>query len=133
MDDLFQIVVQQLDIIIDMLYLAANILMCTPHNFLCSKVRFIHTNTVTGSYSCSKKNYAYASRTSCCICIDSNTNELKQCLNMRFCKKTSKYRVNFLFHILYVLYSTNIKTLSNGFSISCGPTFSRHQHDFYRW
>ena len=29
------------------------------HDFLSSKVRFIHTSTVTGSDSCSGKNYAY--------------------------------------------------------------------------
>ena len=38
---------------------------CTLHDFLSSKVRFIHTSIVTGSDSCSIKNYAYASRTSC--------------------------------------------------------------------
>ena len=35
------------------------------HDCLSSKVRFIHTNTVTGLHSCSGKSYAYASRTSC--------------------------------------------------------------------
>ena len=39
--------------------------MCTLHDFLSSKVRFIHTSTVTGSESCFGKSYAYASRTSC--------------------------------------------------------------------
>ena len=39
--------------------------ICTLHAFLSSKVRFIHTSTVTGSDSCPGKNYAYASRTSC--------------------------------------------------------------------
>ena len=34
------------------------LVMCTLHNFLCSKVRFIDTSTVTGSHSCSGKNYA---------------------------------------------------------------------------
>ena len=34
------------------------------HDFLSSKVRFIHTSTVTGLHSCSGINYAYASRTS---------------------------------------------------------------------
>ena len=38
---------------------------CTLHDFLSSKGRFIHMSTVTGSDSCSGKNYAYASRTSC--------------------------------------------------------------------
>ena len=33
--------------------------------FPSSKVRFIHTSTVTGSHFCSGKNYAYVSRTSC--------------------------------------------------------------------
>ena len=33
----------------------SNIVMCTLHDFLCSKVRFIHTSTVTGSHSCSGK------------------------------------------------------------------------------
>ena len=42
-----------------------NTVMCTLHNFLSSKVRFIHTSTVTRSDSCSGKNYDYASRTSC--------------------------------------------------------------------
>ena len=45
-------------------------LMCTLHDYLSSKVRFIHTSTVTGSDSCSgQKKYAYASRTSCLIFI----------------------------------------------------------------
>ena len=35
------------------------------HDFLTSKVRFIHTSTVTGSDSYSGINYAYDSRTSC--------------------------------------------------------------------
>ena len=39
--------------------------MYTLHDFLSSKIRFIHTSTVTGSHSCSGKNYAYASLTSC--------------------------------------------------------------------
>ena len=39
--------------------------MCTLHDFLSCKIRFIHTSTVTGSHSCSGKNYAYASRTFC--------------------------------------------------------------------
>ena len=39
-------------------------LMCTLHGFLSNSVRFIHTSTVTGSYCCSEKKYAYASRTS---------------------------------------------------------------------
>ena len=39
--------------------------MCTLHDFLNSKVRFIHASTVTGSDSCSGKNYAYAWSTSC--------------------------------------------------------------------
>ena len=43
----------------------SNTVMCTLHDFLSSKVRFIHTSTVTGSHSCSEKNYAYASHTSC--------------------------------------------------------------------
>ena len=30
--------------------------MCTLHDFLSSKARFIHTSTVTGSHSCSGKN-----------------------------------------------------------------------------
>ena len=30
-------------------------LMCTLHDYLSSKVRFIHTSTVTGSDSCSGK------------------------------------------------------------------------------
>ena len=42
-----------------------NTVMCTLHDFHSSKVRFIHTSTVTGSNSCSEKNYEYASRTSC--------------------------------------------------------------------
>ena len=32
-----------------------NTVMCTLHDFLRSKVRFIHTSTVTGSDSCSQK------------------------------------------------------------------------------
>ena len=41
-------------------------LSCVHYNdFLTNKIRFIHTSTVTGSYSCSRKDYAYASRTSC--------------------------------------------------------------------
>ena len=32
-----------------------NTVMCTLHDFLSSKVRFIYTNTVTGSHSCSGK------------------------------------------------------------------------------
>ena len=43
----------------------SNTVMCTLYDFLTSKIRFIHTSTVTGSHSCSGKNYAYASRTSC--------------------------------------------------------------------
>ena len=43
--------------------------MCTLHDFLSSKVRFIDTSTVTGSHSCSGKNYAYTSRTSCFMFI----------------------------------------------------------------
>ena len=35
-------------------------------DFLSSKVKFIHTSTVTRSHSCYGKNCAYASRTSCC-------------------------------------------------------------------
>ena len=42
------------------------------------KLRFIHTSTVTGSYFFSEKYYAYASRTSCSMCI-LNTS-LKVCL-----------------------------------------------------
>ena len=38
---------------------------CTLHDFLSSKIRFIHTTIVPGSHSCSGKNYADASRTSC--------------------------------------------------------------------
>ena len=34
-------------------------------DFFSSKVKFIHTSTVTRSHSCYRKNYAYASRTSC--------------------------------------------------------------------
>ena len=30
--------------------------ICTQHDFLCSKVRFIHTSTVTELHSCSEKN-----------------------------------------------------------------------------
>ena len=41
--------------------------MCTLHDFLSSKVRFIHTSTVTGSHSCSGEKYAYGSRTSCSL------------------------------------------------------------------
>ena len=37
---------------------------CTLHDFVSGKVRFIYTSTVTRSYSCYGKNYAYASRTS---------------------------------------------------------------------
>ena len=55
MDDVFEIVVHQLDTSIDMMYLGANTVMCTPFNFLRSKVRFIHANTVTRSHSCSGK------------------------------------------------------------------------------
>ena len=40
-------------------------LMFTLHEFLSSKIRFIHTSTVTESHSCSGKNYAYDTRTSC--------------------------------------------------------------------
>ena len=46
----------------------SNTVMCTLHDFLSSKVRFTDTSTVTGSHSCSEKNYAYASCTSC-FCI----------------------------------------------------------------
>ena len=46
-----------------------NTVRCTLHDFLSSKVGFIHTSTVTRSHSCSEKNYAYASRTSCYIII----------------------------------------------------------------
>ena len=35
------------------------------HDFLRIKVRFIHTSTVTGSHSCFRKKYAYASHRSC--------------------------------------------------------------------
>ena len=42
-----------------------NTVMCTLHDFLSRKARFIHKSTVTGSDSCSGKKYAYASRTSC--------------------------------------------------------------------
>ena len=42
-----------------------NTVMCTLHDFLSSKVKFFYTSTVTGLDSCSGKNYAYASRTSC--------------------------------------------------------------------
>ena len=42
-----------------------NTVMCTLHDFLSNKVRFIHTSTVTGLDSCPGKNYAYASRISC--------------------------------------------------------------------
>ena len=59
-DDLFEIVVHQLDTIIDMMYLGSNTLMCTSYNFLCSKVRCIHTSTVNRSHSYSGKNYGYA-------------------------------------------------------------------------
>ena len=41
-----------------------NTAMCTLHDYLSSKVRFIHTSTVTGSNSCYAY-YAYASCTSC--------------------------------------------------------------------
>ena len=34
-------------------------------DFLSSKVKFIHTSTVTRLHSCYEKSYAYASRTSC--------------------------------------------------------------------
>ena len=43
----------------------SNTVMCTLSDFLGSEVRFIHTSTVTGSHSCSRKKYTYASRTSC--------------------------------------------------------------------
>ena len=33
----------------------SNTLMCTLHDLLSSKIRFIHTSTVTGSHSCSEK------------------------------------------------------------------------------
>ena len=42
-----------------------NTVMSTLHDFLSSKVRFIHTITVTGSDYCSGKNYPYTSRTAC--------------------------------------------------------------------
>ena len=52
--------------------------MCTLHDFLSSKVRFIHTSTVTRSLSWYGKNYAYASRTSCYLsklqCINDSPN-----------------------------------------------------------
>ena len=38
--------------------------MCTLYDFLSGKIRFIQTSTVTGSHSCSRKNYAYVPRTS---------------------------------------------------------------------
>ena len=41
-------------------------LSCVHYTFfLSSKIRFIQTSTVTGSHSCSGRNYAYALRTSC--------------------------------------------------------------------
>ena len=43
----------------------SNTVMCTLHDFHCSKAMLIHTSTVTGSPFCSEKNYAYASRTAC--------------------------------------------------------------------
>ena len=33
--------------------------MCTLHDFLSNKIRFIDTSTVSGSHSCSGKKYAY--------------------------------------------------------------------------
>ena len=33
----------------------SNAVVCTLHNFLWSKARFMHTNTVTGSHSCADK------------------------------------------------------------------------------
>ena len=44
-----------------------NFVHCHVHttDFLSSKVKFIHTSTVTGSHSCYGKIYAYASRTFC--------------------------------------------------------------------
>ena len=45
--------------------------MCTLHDILSSKSRFIHTSTHTGLHSCSGKNYAYASRTSCYFNVSS--------------------------------------------------------------
>ena len=39
--------------------------MCTLHDFLSSKVRFIHTSTVTRQHSCPGKKYSYVSRASC--------------------------------------------------------------------
>ena len=42
-----------------------NTIMCTLHDFVSSKVKFMHKSTVTRSHSCSEKVYAYASRTFC--------------------------------------------------------------------
>ena len=42
-----------------------NTVMCSLHDFLSGKVRFIHTSTVTRLHSCSEKNYAYDSHASC--------------------------------------------------------------------
>ena len=77
--------------------------MCTLHDFLSSKVRFIYTSTVTGSHSCSRKNYAYASRTSCLLSIahlmvyHKNPSNEKQMINykiynLRFLKLQLDYQ-----------------------------------------
>ena len=42
-----------------------NTVMCTLHNFLSSKVWFMHTSTVSRLHSYFEKKYAYASRASC--------------------------------------------------------------------
>ena len=57
--------------------------MCTLHDFLSYKIRFIHTSTVTGSHSCSRKKYAYASRTFC-YCYNV-TSLLVQCRMINLC------------------------------------------------
>ena len=57
--------------------------MCSLHDFLSSKIRFIHTSTyVTGSHSCSGKKYAYASRTSCLDCYARRSVEQNEILSI---------------------------------------------------
>ena len=77
-------------------------LICASYNFLCSKVRFIHTSTVTASHSCPGKNYAYVSRTSCIIYR----------IVFRFRTRLLSLEINFCQRYLEVHCSDSSQTLS---------------------
>ena len=97
--------------------------MCTLHDFLNSKIRCIHTSTVTGSHSCSGKNYAYASRTSCFRRIHPKISIYSRLSNTMYTTRHTKLRFKIIFEedsrtaaITYLYYSLSTSRISLDYS-----------------